>query len=215
MQQPNIINGLGQIPITDPVIPPLTRTTLQPTSLTSSAQQQGQKNEKIIKLGTNLIADLFITSTFIVPELQRRLRELGKGGGRAEDSVIIPREPSLSPYMGTSIFNNNNNSKKREENLPSENKEEKQQQFEEDSHDIEVHPLSKNELLIDNEHNEDGDVDHVYLDYDDGRKWEENKDTFSNVIDACKMIIDPPMEANDYLLSNKAESWKENWNKKE
>ncbi len=113
MQQPNIINGLGQIPITDPVIPPLTRTTLQPTSVTPSAQQQGQKNKKIIKLGTDLISDLFITSTFIVPELQRRLREVGKG--RGEDSIIIPREPSLSPYMGTSIFNNNNNSKKREE----------------------------------------------------------------------------------------------------
>lgn len=127
MQQPNIINGLGQIPITDPVIPPLTRTTLQPTSLTPSAQQQGQKNEKIIKLGTDLITDLFITSTFIVPKLQRRLREVGKGrGGRGEDSIIIPREPSLSPYMETSIFNNNNNSKKREEeNLLSENKEEK------------------------------------------------------------------------------------------
>jgi hypothetical protein len=29
------------------------------------------------------------------------------------------------------------------------------------------------------------------------------------------VITDPPMETKDYLLSNKAESWKENWNKKE
>jgi hypothetical protein len=118
--------------------------------------------------------------------------------------------------MRTSTFNNNSNNKKRvEENLPTENKEE--EQLEEESHDIEGHPLSKNELLIDNEHDDGGggDVDQVYLDYDDGRKWEKNKNTFGNVIDACKVITDPPMEAKDYLLSNKAESWSENWNKKE
>ena len=188
-------------------------TSLTPASAPSapSAQQQGQKNEKIIKLGTDLITDLFITSTFIVPELQSRLRGVGKGG---EDSIIIPQEPLLS-HMRTSTFNSNSNSKKREEeNLLTENKEE---QLEEDSHNIEDHPLSKNELLIDNEHDDGGggDVDHVYLDYDDGRKWEKNKDMFGNVIDACKVITDPPMEAKDYLLSNKAESWKENWNKKE
>ena len=118
--------------------------------------------------------------------------------------------------MRTSTFNNNSNNKKRvEENLPTENKEE--EQLEEESHDIEGHPLSKNELLIDNEHDDGGGdvVDQVYLDYDDGRKWEKNKNTFGNVIDACKVITDPPMEAKDYLLSNKAESWSENWNKKE
>jgi hypothetical protein len=47
LQQPSIITSLGQIPIIDPVIPPVTRTALQPTSLTPasvpSAQQQGQK----------------------------------------------------------------------------------------------------------------------------------------------------------------------------
>jgi hypothetical protein len=214
LQQPSIITGLGQTPIIEPIISPVTRMALQPTPLVSaqSPQQQGQKNEKIIKLGTDLFTDLFITSTFIVPEIQRRLREVGKGGG--EVSIIIPREPSLS-HMRTSTFNNNSNSKKREEeNLLTENKEE-EEQIEEDSHDIEGHPLSKNELLIDNQHDDGSDVDHVYLVYDDGRKWEENKDTFGNVIDACKAITDPPMEAKDYLLSNNAESWKENWNKKE
>ena len=56
--------------------------------------------------------------------------------------------------MRTSTFNNNSNNKKRvEENLPTENKEE-EQQLEEESHDIEGHPLSKNELLIDNEHDD-------------------------------------------------------------
>lgn len=75
--------------------------------------------------------------------------------------------------------------------------------------------MSKNELLIDNEHDDGDDVDHVYLDYDDGRKWEKNKDMFGNVIDACMVITDPLMEVKDYLLSNKSESWKENWNKKE
>jgi hypothetical protein len=38
---------------------------------------------------------------------------------------------------------------------------------------------------------------------------------FGNVIDACKVITDPTMEAEEYLLSNKAESGIENWNKKE
>jgi hypothetical protein len=215
LQQPSIITGLGQTPIIEPIISPVTRMALQPTPLVSaqSPQQQGQKNEKIIKLGTDLFTDLFITSTFIVPEIQRRLREVGKGGG--EVSIIIPREPSLS-HMRTSTFNNNSNSKKREEeNLLTENKEQEEEQIEKDSHDIEGHPLSKNELLIDNQHDDGSDVDHVYLVYNDGRKWEENKDTFGNVIDACKTITDPPMEAKDYLLSNNAESRKENWNKKE
>ena len=217
LQQPSIITGLGQTPIIEPIISPVTRTALQPTTTklasARSPQQQEQKNEKIIKLGTDLLVNLFITSTFVVPELQKRLRGVGKGG---EDSIIIPREPSLPPYMRTSTFNNDNNSKKREEeNLLTENKEE-EQQLEEDSHDIEEgNPLSRNELLINNEHDGGGVVDHVYLDYDDGRKWVKNKDTFANVNDAYKVITDPPMKAKDYLLSNKAERWKENWNKKE
>jgi hypothetical protein len=126
LQQPSIITDLGQTPIIEPIIPPVTRTALQPTPLASasapSPQQKEQKNEKIIKLGTDLITNLFITSTFIVPELQRRLRGVGRGG---EDTIIIiPREPLLPPYMRTRTFNNNNNSKKREEeNLLTENKE--------------------------------------------------------------------------------------------
>jgi hypothetical protein len=53
------------------------------------------------------------------------------------------------------------------------------------------------------------------LDYDDGGKWVREKDMFGNVIDACKVITDPPMEAKEYLLSNKVESERENWNKEE
>jgi hypothetical protein len=77
LQQPSIITGLGQTPIMEQIIPPVTRTALRPTPLASapSPQQQEQKNEKIINLGTDLITNLFITSTFMVPDLQRRLRE--------------------------------------------------------------------------------------------------------------------------------------------
>jgi hypothetical protein len=213
LQQPSMITGLGQTPVIEPIISPVIRAALLPTPLASaqSPQQQEQKNEKIIELGNDLITDLFITSTFIAPDFQRRARGVGNGG---EDSIIIPREPSLPPYMSTSTFNNNNNSKKREEeNLLTENKEEKHQP-EEDSHDIEEgNALSRNKLLIDNEHDVGG-IDHVYLDHDDGRKWVKNKDTFANVNDANKVITDPPMKAKDYLLSNKAERWKENWNKR-
>ena len=76
--------------------------------------------------------------------------------------------------------------------------------------------MSRHKLLIDNEHDDGGGVDHVHLDYDDdGGKWVREKDMFGNVIDACKVITDPPLEAKEYLLSNKAESGGENRNKKE
>ena len=77
--------------------------------------------------------------------------------------------------------------------------------------------MSRHKLLIDNEHDDagGGGVDHVHLDYDDGGKWAREKDMFGNVIDASKVITDPPLEAKEYLLSNKAESGGENRNKKE
>jgi uncharacterized protein YaaR (DUF327 family) len=62
-------------------------------------------------------------------------------------------------------------------------------------------------LLIDNKNDEDGggggSVNHVYLDNDDGGKCLSKKDTFRNVIDACKVIRDPLMEANKYYYQIK------------
>jgi hypothetical protein len=76
LQQPSIITGLGQTPIIEPIIPPVTRTALQPTPLASapSPQQREQKNEKIINLGTDLITNLFITSTFVVPRPSKKIK---------------------------------------------------------------------------------------------------------------------------------------------
>jgi len=181
LQQPSIITGLGQTPIIEPITPPVTRTALQPTPPASapSPQQQEQKNEKIINLGTDLITNLFITSTFMVPDLQRRARGLGKG----EDAIIIPQEPSLLPYMMTTTNDNNNNSKKRggEPNPITENT--KEQELNEDRHDIEEydieeHPSSKSNLLIDNE---DNYVINNNIDYDDSSNIDNNYDYSSDV----------------------------------
>jgi hypothetical protein len=150
LRQPSIITGLGQTPIIEPIIPlPVTRTALQPTPLASapSPQQQEQKNEKIINLGTDRVTNSFITSTLMVPDFQRRLRE-----GKVEDLVIAPLELSPPTPIITTTYDNNNNSKKREQaNLSTENTKE-EEELEEDSHYIEGHPLSRYELLIDNEH---------------------------------------------------------------
>jgi hypothetical protein len=62
--------------------------------------------------------------------------------------------------------------------------------------------LSRNKLLIDNK-NDDGGVDHVYLDYDDGGKWIRNKDKFGNVIDVCKGITHPLIEVKEYYYQIK------------
>jgi hypothetical protein len=177
-QQP-IITNLIQSPIIQPIIPPVTTTAplqqMPPPQPAQSSQEQEQKNEKIINPETDLFTNLFITSTLIVPDIVRRLRGVGKGG---EDSIIIiPREPSLSPYMMTSTFNNNNNSKKREEeNLlnVNTNKEEPR----EDSHDIEEYSLSRHNLLIDNE---DDNVINNNIDYDDSINIDNNYDNSSDV----------------------------------
>ena len=83
----------------------------------------------IINLGTDLITNLFITSTLAAEELHRRL------GGGGEGFVTIPQEPSLSPSVNTTTSNDNNyNSKKRgEANLSTENTKE-EEQLEENSH---------------------------------------------------------------------------------
>jgi hypothetical protein len=184
LQQPSIITGLGQTPIIEPIIPPVTRTALQPTPLASapSPQQQEQKM-MIINLGTDSITNSFITSTFMAPDLQRRARGLGKG----EDAIIIPQEPSLLPYMMTTTSDNNNNSKKRggEPNPITENT--KEQELNEDRHDIEEydieeHPSSKSNLLIDNE---DDDIIKNNIDYYDDSS---NIDYYDNSSDISMVI---------------------------
>ena len=85
-------------------------------------------------------------------DLQRRIREVGKGEG----SII--QQPSLSPYMMTTISddNNNNNSKKREANRITENTKQKKE-LGEDRHYIVGQSLSKLNLLMGNP--DDGDID--------------------------------------------------------
>ena len=226
LRQPSIITGLGRTPIIEPIIPAVTKMALQPATTTTtrtttplasarSPQQQEQKNEKIIKLGTDLLTNLFISITFKVPDFQRRLRE-----GKVKDLVIAPLEllpttPITTTPNSTTPDNNNNSKKIEQSNLSTENT--KEEELGEDNHYLEGHPLSRHKLLIDNEHDDagGGGVDHVHLDYDDGGKWAREKDMFGNVIDANKVITDPPLEAKEYLLSNKAESGGENRNKKE
>jgi hypothetical protein len=181
-QQP-IITNLIQTPIIQPIIPPVTTTApLQqtpPPQPAQSSQEQEQKNEKIINPGTDLFTNLFITSTLIVLEIVRRLRGVGKGG---EDSIIIPREPSLPPRMITtaSPYEKNNNCKKRgEPNATTENTKE-EQKLEEDSHDIEEeHPLSGHNLLID-----DDDDDYAIknnIDHDNISNIDNNYDYSSDI----------------------------------
>ncbi len=182
LQQQPIITGLIQAPVLPPIIPPITTTApLQPAppQPTQSSQEQEQKNEKIIKLGTDLFTNLLITSILIVPEFVRRLRGVGKGLG--EDSIIIPREPSLPAHM-ISTFNNNNNSKKREEeNVLTENTNKEEPR--EDSHDIEEHPLSRHNSLIDNE---DYYAINNNIDYDDSINIDNNYDYSSDISLAIK-----------------------------
>ena len=151
---------------------------MQPTpqqpAQTSQEQEQEQK-KIIINPGTDLITNLFITSTFIAPDLQRRARGVEK---REEHSIIIPQEPSLPPpsIITTAPYDdNNNNCKKRggEPNPITENT--KDQELEEDSHyieeyHIEEHPSSKSDLLIGNDddyvinNNNDYDVENRNID---------------------------------------------------
>jgi hypothetical protein len=187
-QQPITITGLGQTPIIQPIIPPITTTarlqlTPPPQPAQSSEEQEKEHKKMVINLGTDLITNLFITSTFIVPDVQRIVRGLGKGG---EDSIIIPQEPSLPPRMITtaSYDKKNNNCKKRgrEPNPISENT--KEQELEEDRYDIEEYhieedPLSKSNLLIDNE--EDYVINNNIIYYDDSSNIDNNYDYSSDV----------------------------------
>ena len=163
MQRSNIITGLGQTPIIDATIPPpVTRTPLEPTTTTllvpAPLQQEQEQKKTIIKLGTDLFINLFITSTLAAEDFDKRSR----AGGEGEDSIIIPREPSLTRPLSTATSGdnkkNNNNGIRREESKPmTENTKEE----EEDRDDIEKHPSPKPNLVTDDD---GGGVDHVYSD---------------------------------------------------
>jgi hypothetical protein len=177
-QQP--VTSLIQTPIIQPIIPSVTKTMpLQQTPL-QPAQSSEEQRKIIINPGTDLI-----TSTFMAEDLQRRAR--GEVEGEGEDSIIIPQEPSLYAYMMTTTSddnnnNNNNNCKKRvgEPNPTTENT--KEQEPEEDRNDIEEHPLSKSNLLIDNE---DDDIIKNNIDYDDDSS---NIDCYDNSSDISMVI---------------------------
>ena len=107
---------------------------------------------------------MFITSTLAAEDFDKRSR----AGGEREDSIIIPQEPSLPRPLSTATSgdnknNNNNGIIRREESKPmTENTKE-----EEERDDIEKHPSPKPNLVTDDDN---GGVDHVYSDYDDGEK---------------------------------------------
>jgi hypothetical protein len=178
------VTTLIQTPIIQPIIPPITTTApLQPTPPQPAQSSQEQEQKKmVINPESDLITNLFITSTFIAEDLHRRARGEGEGGG--EDSIIIPQEPSLYPYMMTTTSDDdNNNCKKRagEPNPTTENT--KEQELEEDRHNIEKyhieeHPSSKSNLLIDNE---DDYVINNNIDYDDSSNIDNNYDYSSDV----------------------------------
>ncbi|MDP8941231.1 MAG: hypothetical protein M3M84_01655 [Thermoproteota archaeon] len=160
LQRSNIITGLGQTPIIDATIPPpVTRTPLEPTTTTllvpAPLPQEQEQKKKIITLGTDLITNLFITSTLAAEDFDKRSRAGGEGEG--EDFIIIPREPSLPRPLSTATSGdnkNNNNGIRREESKPmTENTKE-----EEDRDDIEKHPSPKPNLATDDD---GGGIDHV------------------------------------------------------
>ena len=122
LQRSNIITGPGQTPIIDATIPPpVTRTPLEPTTTTllvpAPLPQEQEQKKTIIKLGTDLFINLFITSTLAAEDFDKRSRARGEG----EDSIIIPREPSLPRPLSTATSGdnkNNNNGIRREESKP-------------------------------------------------------------------------------------------------
>jgi hypothetical protein len=205
--QPHITTGLSQTPIIEPIIPsPITTNPLQPTPpiSASAVSSQEQKKQNINPL--TALANLFYTSTFMAEDLQRRIRRIGK-----REDIIIPQEPSLSPYMMTTISddNNNNNSKKRESNRIAQNTKAKKE-LGEDRHYIVGQPLSKLNLLMGNPDDGDIDGDRYVWDgdgdfYFPGGKWRIKRDSQGNVIDARKIITDPTIYAKHVTLNDEEE----------
>ena len=120
LQQPSIITGLGRTPIIDAIIPPpVTTTPLERTTrrVPAPLPQEQEQKKQIIKPGTDFITNLFISYTFRIPDLQRRVRE-----GKVKDLVIDPLELSPPTPIVTTAYDNNNNCKKKEQaNLSTEN----------------------------------------------------------------------------------------------
>jgi hypothetical protein len=207
LQRSNIITGLGQTPIIDATIPPpVTRTPLEPTTtllVPAPLPQEQEQKKKIITLVTDLITKLFITSTLAAEDFDKN----SGTGGEGEDSIIIPREPSLPRPLSTATSGdnkNNNNGIRREESKPmTENTKE------EDRDDIEKHPSPKPNLVTDDD---GGGVDHVYSDYDDGEKWLRKKDIHGDINDMYKVITGRLLEAQGYY--SEEESQRKYWNKK-
>jgi hypothetical protein len=197
-QRSNIVTSPVQAPIIRPIIPPVTTTPLQQTQPAQSPQEQEQKKENINPLIT-YAANSSITSTFMEKDLQRRARGVEEG----EDSVIIPQEPSLPPYMMTTTSDdNNNNSKKREGEANSTIENTKEKELEEDRHDIEEHPSSKPNFLIDTDNEGNGRDNVFYFNEgklirmpDIGGYWEIKRNRHGDIIDASKVITDPLLEA--------------------
>ena len=196
-----ITTGLSQTPIIEPIIPsPVTTNPLQPTPPISASAVSSQEQKKQNIKPLTALANLFYTSTFMAEDLQRIIRAIAK-----REDIIIPQEPSLSPYMMTTISddNNNSNSKKREANRIAQNtKEEKE--LGEDRHYVVGQPLSKLNLLMGN--SDDGDIDgdrYVWGGdgdfYFPGGKWRIKRDSQGNVIDARKIITDPTIYAKHVL----------------
>jgi hypothetical protein len=205
--RPVITSGLSQTPIIEPIIPsPVKTSPLQPTPPISASAVSSQEQKKQNINSLTAFANLFYTSTFMAKELQRIIREIGK-----REDIIIPQEPSLSPYMMTTISddNSNNNSKKRESNRIAQNtKEEKE--LGEDRHYIVGQPLSKLNLLMGN--SDDGDIDgDRYVEggdgdfYFPGGKWRIKRDSQGKVIDARKIITDPTIYAKHVTLNDEEE----------
>jgi hypothetical protein len=78
LSQQHIITGLIQTPIIQPIIPPVTTTPVQQTSPQPAQSSQEQEKENINPL-TTFFTNLFITSTFMAEDLQKRVREGEKG----------------------------------------------------------------------------------------------------------------------------------------
>src|SRR5215203_4869769 len=75
------------------------------TTITSIIITKPKQKKEKINPSTDLIANLFSPSTRVVEDFHRRARGVGEGG---KDSIIISQEPSLPPYMRTTISDDNN-----------------------------------------------------------------------------------------------------------
>jgi hypothetical protein len=98
LQRSNIITGLVQTPIIDATIPPpVTRTPLEPTTtllVPAPLPQEQEQKKTIIKLGTDLFINLFITSTLAAEDFDKRSRA---GGEEKILSLFLKNHRCLVP----------------------------------------------------------------------------------------------------------------------